>query len=759
MKKILFTTGLVFAVVFLFALTGCASAATASPTPTMQKTSTATASPQPHYTLQRPDFQQLLSLIPDVRDAYQKNEYVETWEQEILFYGSSHMDKLIAEDLKKYDAESIPNAGQYIENVPAEWDDMFSLPTASIQEILFHHSAIDLFNQKQVRFADKQAPSSFSSFPATAYALDADGKTWLVQVDLPKQNIIYWLTLREDASGKYQIIPNNIATDHLDTSNFSTKIISTNVDINNDGKNDIVKLASYYFAGGLSKTLFIYSQNDDGISLLAAVHFPSVTPVAAEAHESEYTIGDHNGDGLLDIQITTPRFAIFDCSWEQKLIVQFEGEKRTNQTINGEIPDKPECFLAKSTRSDDPQVVASLVRSARANLKQDASVDLRTWVQLRLAMADSAQGKDAQALQELAAIQKLPQGTGSFQKVVLDAYQQAGSSPLRLCEILNVRSIQKNQDDKDFDTDIDVDLADLGAYPLDMTPVASIVCPFRWLVNQRLARQAPGKYPSPDKAFAAVGLQLTSFHQANLDDDADPEWIGLLGTESAGTVFLDQVDGKWRITDEYFQAGWPSDLSVEMQDVTGDGRPDVLLSFAYRGNASEKCSAGKASYRLQILDTSISDEYQRTVFGEDFECAAQSPLKTLSIQDVIGLMKEAENTDDLGRTYPDWAKYQAGKGEDDRATDLLDDVDDVENLVLANDQPQETQNKIKTILASMPENDPAADALRERLLYLSGYSYELQGDDEKALVVYLALIEKNPQSLWSRLAQSRIATK
>lgn len=756
-KKSLFIIGLVFSIVFLLLLTGCASP-TASPTPALQKTPTATASPQPHYTLQQPDFQQLLRLIPDMRDAYQKNEYTETWEQEIRFYGSADIDKLMANDLKKYGAESIPNAGQYIENIPAEWDDMFSLPTASIQEILFHHSAIDLFNQKQVRFADKQALSSFSSFPATAYALGTDGKTWLVQIDLTKQEICYWLTLRQDEYGKYQIIPNDIATDYLETSNYSTEI-TTNVDINNDGKNDILKLASYYFAGGLSKTLFIYSQNADGIYLLNSVHFPSVTPVAAETHESEYTIGDHNGDGLLDIQITTPRFAIFDCSWEQKLIVQFKGEKRTDQTINGEIPDTPECFLAKSTRSEDPQEMASLVQSARANLKQDASIDLRTWVQLRLAMADAAQGKDAQALQELAAIQKLPQGVGLFQKVVLDAYQQAKSSPLRLCEILNVRSIQKNQDDKNFDTDIDVDLADLGAYPLDMTPVASIVCPFRWLVNQRLARQAPGKYSSPDKAFAALGLQLTSLHQANLDDDADPEWIGLLGTESPEIVFLKQVDGRWRITDEYFQAGWPSDLSVETQDVTGDGRLDVLLSFAYRGNTSEKCSDGKAYYRLQILDTSISDENQRTVFDKDFECVEQSPLKTLSLQDVIDLMEKENNTDDLGKTYPDWAKYHEGKGDDDSSTDLLNDVDDVENLVLANIHPQEAQDKIKTILASMPENDPAADALRERLLYLSGYSYELQGDDEKALDVYLSLIEKNPQSLWSRLAQSCISTK
>jgi hypothetical protein len=63
------------------------------------------------------------------------------------------------------------------------------------------------------------------------------------------------------------------------------------------------------------------------------------------------------------------------------------------------------------------------------------------------------------------------------------------------------------------------------------------------------------------------------------------------------------------------------------------------------------------------------------------------------------------------------------------------------------------------MLKLLPAQDAAADIFREHLIYLSGLTYELQGDDEKALAIYLSLIEKNPQSLWSRLAQSRIIPK
>lgn len=757
-------------IVFLLVFTGC-NPPKSPPTLTTQKTSTVpsptlTALPPSAYTLQRPEFQQLANLISAIRAQEEQNRYdpENEWRWQIISDGISSQDGLISADLQRYYADNMPNASQYIENTPDEWADMFSLPSVSIQEILFKHSVVDYFNEKQIRFADKEE-KQFSSLIAKAYMLDtnkaADETTWLVQIDLTKQDVRFWLALVENKNGKYKVIPNGMGLVYLTISDSSTELV-TGIDINDDRKNDVVLLRSYYFAGGLTKTLLIYTISTQGIFLLDRISMPKPPPIFGEKYESEYEIGDHNHDGLPDIQITSPEFELFDCSWEQRIIVQFKDIKRTDQTIGGEIPNKPECLLARMLKSNKPEEMVSLLESAKANLKPNASSDLRSWIQLRLAMLYYAQGKDQQAIQELDAITKFPkQGKGGFQRAVQDAYQQVALSPLRVCEILNNVAYQKDGwHSENFSSDIDIDLAGFGAYPITFSPVPSIVCPYTDIINLRLQRQKLDNDSSPNKTFASLGLQLSSLYEANLDADDDPEWIGMLGKDTwKRLIVIDRANGIWQVTDkyrQYFSNDAASDLQVKKQDVTGDGQPEVIISFTYDPKYRDKCRTGRDYYLLEIMDMSNTDNPE--LVSKSFDCVEQSPLKTLSTQAIIDLITEMKNVDPIGEvTYPAWAKFQAGP--QGQSTTLLNDVDELEKLVLTNTQPTQAQAEIKTILASLPENDSAADILRERLLYLSGYSYELQGDQEKAIGVYLNLIKEYPQSLWSKLAQSRLPTK
>ncbi|MBK6325263.1 MAG: hypothetical protein IPF56_04865 [Chloroflexi bacterium] len=46
--------------------------------------------------------------------------------------------------------------------------------------------------------------------------------------------------------------------------------------------------------------------------------------------------------------------------------------------------------------------------------------------------------------------------------------------------------------------------------------------------------------------------------------------------------------------------------------------------------------------------------------------------------------------------------------------------------------------------------------MHNRLLYLSGLTYELAGDNNQAVTTYLSLIRQAPNSPWSWLAWARL---
>ena len=785
-----FAAGL--AIVFLLVLTGC-NPPKASPSPTAQKTltealPTATVLSRPAdietpfptvqntptvpfptlttyspsaYTIQRPDLQQLIGLISDLRTRAQESHAEDGWQSQVINSDSYSQDAFIAYDLQNHYAENIPNASQYVENLPDEWADLTGLPPVSIFEILQNHSIVDYLNENKIRLADRQV-QKFPTFTAKSYLLDVEKvpgveKNWLLDADFEQSGIGFWLTLAEDKNGIYKITPNNISSLYL---SFDQVVdLKTDVDINNDHQNDLMIEKFFAVSNILSKTISIYTLDQQQINFLGTINLPQD---GSYENLSQYDIGDHNQDGLLDIQVTSPRHDVFDCTWERKEISQFNGAKRTDQITGDEIPTTPECLLAKMLKSGQPDEMVALLKSARANLKPDASSDLRSWIQLRLAVLDYAQGRNQQALDELKAMSKFPvQGKGGFQKAVQAAYQQAGAVPLLLCEIINAAARQKQKSDGNFASDIDLDLSAYGAY-LDVThaPLPSTICPYLDMINLRFKKQKLDD--DPVKAFASIGLQLSKVYQANLDADADPEWVGLLGKDkdSPEVVFVDRANGTWKITHDdtaYFWDDSISNLQVKMLDVTGDGSPELVISFAYqkRDVASvsgyKQCAKDEYYFSLEILDT--SDTAYNSLVSKQFECVAQSPFDTLSAQELTDLYAQTKNVDNEGVAYPSWAKLQKHGWE---SKTILDDVSALEDLVLENEQPVQAQTEIKSMLASLPEGDSAAEILREHLLYLSGYSYELQGDDEKALAIYLSLIEKNPQSLWSRLAQSRL---
>ena len=71
--------------------------------------------------------------------------------------------------------------------------------------------------------------------------------------------------------------------------------------------------------------------------------------------------------------------------------------------------------------------------------------------------------------------------------------------------------------------------------------------------------------------------------------------------------------------------------------------------------------------------------------------------------------------------------------------------------------PAETRAALTQIRDDLPGADPASLLYRQRLTYLIGLSYELEGQKELAVATYLQVILANPDSLWSHLAAIHLA--
>ncbi|MEP7358838.1 MAG: hypothetical protein ABI847_16435, partial [Anaerolineales bacterium] len=76
--------------------------------------------------------------------------------------------------------------------------------------------------------------------------------------------------------------------------------------------------------------------------------------------------------------------------------------------------------------------------------------------------------------------------------------------------------------------------------------------------------------------------------------------------------------------------------------------------------------------------------------------------------------------------------------------------------ILSGQSPLVTQQIITALLAYLPADDPAAQRVAVRLLYLRGLGYELANDKAGALDAYAAVLATAPDSVWAWLAWARV---
>jgi hypothetical protein len=273
----------------------------------------------------------------------------------------------------------------------------------------------------------------------------------------------------------------------------------------------------------------------------------------------------------------------------------------------------------------------------------------------------------------------------------------------------------------------------------DNEPDKSMICDLKYVALDQLQMASLPSSQTPQESLLAMDFQFSFAQSANLDDDPDLEWIGILEPEAPWLVIFDAKDGQWatQFAEDLFSAPVLS-MEFEQQEVTGSDHLGIFLSVQ-SGPTVYSTSAG---YEVLLIDK-IDQEY--VIVANSFY-VEQPDLNNLP-PDFFN-----PDTDQPAILSSNWENLEGFLDEPKYIGDYIEGLTD---LILAQTDPT-VPEKITQLLTYLPTDDPEAQPYIEHLTYLLGYFYELSGDEETAVSIYLDLIQRYPTSPWSWLAWARL---
>lgn len=182
-------------------------------------------------------------------------------------------------------------------------------------------------------------------------------------------------------------------------------------------------------------------------------------------------------------------------------------------------------------------------------------------------------------------------------------------------------------------------------------------------------------------------------------------------------------------------------------DVTGDNRPDIQIFYPEPTNLD--CPGAKTVIYSWDLNSIVHTFDEIPVANNGTIC---SPAENVISEPTPSQFSEEYKLPDWQQVGGVAEKYQIEVSGHPPML-FLDYMRSLTHLALKGKLPAEV---IDDTIAQFPKNDPAVDPYRAQLLFMQGYQHEQQGETEKALIYYLALINSYPTSVWSLLAQTRV---
>ena len=729
--------------IFLIILIAC-QPVTLVPTTTKQVEVTPASSPAVpiEYELKQPDATDLLVMIDSVLTMEEELTYSNDVLGLIVEQEPGSIHHFIGSDFERYYLDGFPDADNLVKKVLRPWEVHSFAALESIGPVL-QISLLQYINNNQGTFEDN-SPLGFPNITLRTYSMDIDGDgnlEWLIGEKYQEYNLENWFLINKQQDGQYHFIK-SFDFGWPGVWNSGTEIVMD--DLTGDGNDEIIRISYSYIAGRDTGSIDVYTWDGYQISLIDEIYLPGTPPPYGEI--SEYVIEDFNEDGVAEIRVDSPQFRRFDCQWVKSSIYYFDKHEPNVEVFGEEIPETDKCLIARALESDFLSEQISLYQEAISKFSTEtSSYDELAWLRLQLAMAYASDDDDKNASAQLELLLTMD-GDGEFLAFVKSKFDLS-LSPILYCDVLYSATLSEFWGES-IGSDIDINLTHY-AYPVDYSPVADLVCPFPKVLRNRLENLKIPRSDSPIDVLESLGYPFEWTQHLDLGENITPKWLGVLQFDLPVLVYIDG-DEYWEIEMfTLYSTSNPSNFEMAVYRPKNSVETQIFLLFDADGKY-----CGLPDIEKQLVSITLdSHEYDRWFICDSDQYSLESDA---DIEYTLGKFSGPYSNSYEEIKAPDWFYLPEYIEDTGQQKTVLALISELERATLSQTDTKIVADGISNLMESLPAGDPAAQLLLARLHYILGFNYELSGQEESAVDIYLSLIEKYPQSLWSQYAKIRI---
>ena len=643
---------------------------------------------------------------------------------------------------------------------------------------------VDYFNDEKVEFEHDE----YNNLPDGAYGItykteiDNDGfPEWLILVRDEKRlgKGEFGLALNQNEDGSYTRMVNQLSYfygfSRIEEPEFQIR------DLNGDG---VVDFAIEEIRCGFGTCIGIFHiiiGKPDGFHRIESTAGYGDNYASRNTYWSEAKWSISPDNNLPILEITWFRdLKPWDCIVFSKETYQWIGDTERVTTHPTTSPDTAICAIARAMDDEeapDHKTQIQLLNYAY-NHPDVLSEEWRVFVLYRLALLHALEREDWAARRYLDLLAKIAQTKAtpiadSLSAKIEPLLSEKRLYPYKLCLAAEAISTLNAA------TDWNIFLGFL-TYPYEgfSEGYPAPLCETRSIHLDALNALKVGPNQNLDELLLEVGVPLElafSFDKSIIPsswviafEDDDPNYY-IRGKEKPDSVYV------YGYSDEL---GWfelkeiPSlydQLQINLQDITGDGVPD--LSFASFDTGDESCE-NEITYNVDMITSQVKGMLLTYLGGhDDFVCVPQGQA--------IDFTQFLE--DKNGDGYIDWVSNRLEQEYFD--VSLLEELElgnswiihrlpfdgDLESLIdksyiirnihsdfLTFDNPAELRDEIIFYRDRWGMDDVVGHYIRAHLDYLLALSYELQGNEDQAIEIYYRIWRDQSETIWAYMAASRL---
>jgi hypothetical protein len=720
------------------------------------------ASPS-HYQLATPEPGYLSHIINQESEQYQAAFWnTEDWTyREVLRDDRLALFRAATYELQVHYPQGLPDPqlAFSIHGDPYTWGDEYAIFMPILQAGIF-----DLLSNQD--FYDlKPFLRPYVEIKIFRAELDGDpGIEWLAITHLSQYLLHTWLRIDTLSDGTYQLMP--YVADMFNYVIYTNEhaLVEGVGDFNNDGLTDILINTPWYFGGGYNQN-FLFAQG-------SSVGFEISSTIKARAFETEgyveYSVVKPPEADQLILTITDPHNLNWGCRYDTITTYKWStGNLRTTEE-GTEPPLTAECYLARAVTLGtplNPDTDIPLLRQALVLFTEDDPEDIPkiAFAHYRLAVLYALKHDDVQARAHLKAFLDFNRLAGSelvetVNTEVASLLSAPRLDPFTLCSWIASKTYEHFPDWEDH---VNVNTV-YHVYPMSYEIAPDALCPMYQVVDWILESVTVVPGFSPASALVSAGLPVVTAQSLWLPGWQEPAWLVLLQLDRYYLVSY----RPWETENPWEEEDWFSPNSGEAtwlnQDVTGDGYPEIAFAVPSGANTGNYL----VSITSMVSEGIILAVTTRTTVptGEQLNLAeiladhdhdgVSDAAIAAAIQWYDSLPPLEPFDPPIWLTFSEWSDMLRSA----RQAQLQKEAEpEVLSALFEGADPARTRIELTKLLDDAQGADPSTLLYRQRLMYLVGLSYELEGQADLAVATYIQVILANPDSLWSALAACNLS--